>query len=125
MDPPKKREITMTWSILASVKDFHIFVGKIATSVDMKPLNSLASYSAPVGSKMGNRPALLKMLAKTRPMTQAMAVVTRKYNTVFMPTVPTFRISFMERMPSIMDRSTTGTTINFKRFTKMSPKGFK
>ena len=34
-------------------------------------------------------------------------------------------MSPMERMPSIMLSSTTGTTMNFKRFTKMSPKGFK
>ena len=33
--------------------------------------------------RVGKRPALLKMLANTRPMTQATAVVTRKYATVF------------------------------------------
>ena len=34
--------------------------------------------SALAASSTGNRPALLKMLANTRPMTQAMAVVQRK-----------------------------------------------
>ena len=64
--------------MLASVKDFHMLVGKIDTSVDMKPPNSLASYSALLGSRTGNRPAALKMLANTRPITQAMAVVAMK-----------------------------------------------
>ena len=70
--------MTMTWSMLASVKDFHMLVGKMATRVDIKPPNSLASYSALAASSTGNRPAPLKMLANTRPMTQAMAVVQRK-----------------------------------------------
>ena len=72
--------MTMTCSILASVKDFHIFVGKMDTSVLMKPAYSLASYSADcaASARLGNRPALLNSVASTRPMTQAMAVVTIK-----------------------------------------------
>ena len=75
--------------------------------------------------RVGKRPALLKMLANTRPITQAMAVVTRKYATVFQPTEPTFFMSPMEMMPSIIDSSTTGTTMNLRRLTKLVPKGFK
>ena len=65
------------------------------------------------------------MLAMIRPMTQAIAVVQRKYAMVFQPTAPTFFMSSMERIPSIMENSTTGTTMNFRRLTKMVPKGFR
>ena len=69
----------MTCSMLASVKDFHILLGKMAPSVSMKLALVALSHTAPSSSaSVGNRPALLKMFAKRRPMTQAIAVVTRK-----------------------------------------------
>ena len=43
--------------------------------VRLPPLTAAAPSSA---ERSGNRPAPMKMLAKTKPMTQAMAVVTRK-----------------------------------------------
>ncbi len=64
-----------------------------------------------------------KTLAQTKPMTQAMAVVIRKKHTVLTPTEPTFFMLSMDRMPSIMENKTTGTTMNLSRLTKMSPKG--
>ena len=76
-------------------------------------------------ASLGNRPAPLKMDPITRPMTQAMAVVHMKKATVFQPMEPTFFMSPMERIPSIMDSRTTGTTINFSRLMKMVPMGFR
>ena len=80
MAPPKNRETTMTWSMLALTNAPHMLLGKMSTSTDMKPLNALGSYSAAPSSaeRSGNIPAPMKMLANTRPMTQAMAVVQRK-----------------------------------------------
>lgn len=43
MEPPKNRAITMTWSILASEKAFHMLLGKMLTNTLIKPENSLAS----------------------------------------------------------------------------------
>ena len=36
---------------------------------------------------------------------------------------PTFRISFMETTPAMIEKSTIGPTMNFTRFRKMVPKG--
>ncbi len=126
MEPPRSRAITMTWSILAFTNASHMLDGKIATSVSIKLAEVAFSQTAPSSStRVGNRPALSKIFARTRPMTQAMAVVHKKYATVFQPTEPTFLISPMERIPSIMDNSTTGTTMNLSRLTKISPNGFR
>ena len=79
MPPPNIRAITMTCSMFASVKDFHMLLGKMATRVSMKLALVALSQTAPSSSaSVGNQPALLKRLANTRPMTQAQAVVTRK-----------------------------------------------
>ena len=118
--------MTMTCSMLALVKDSHILEGNILTRVSIKLAEVALSQVAPsVSSRVGNQPAPLKMLAITRPITQATAVVHRKKATVFQPMEPTFFMSPMDKMPSIMDSSTTGTTMNFSRLTKIVPKGLR
>ena len=127
MAPPKRNAMTMTWSMSALAKACHRLEGKTFTSVAMKPPYSPAWYSAAWAApeRSGNSPALLKTAASDRPMTQATAVVHRKKPTVLRPTAPAFFISPMDRNPSSMENRTTGTTVNFKRLMKMSPKGFR
>ena len=120
---PNSSAMTMIWSIDASSSGCTAFDGKMFLMVVIRSL-SLASYAASSASdRTGKLP--LKRFATTRPMTQATAVVARKYTTVFQPILPTLPISPMENMPSIMESSTSGTTINFRRLTKMSPKGLR
>ena len=37
--------------------------------------------------------------------------------------MPTFEMSFIDRMPAMMEKSTSGNTMNFSRFRKMMPMG--
>ena len=127
MEPPKKIEITITCNMLALTKASHILEGKILTMVSMKLAEVAFSHLAPSARVrvVGKRPASLKTLAMIRPMVQAMAVVIMNIATVFQPTEPNFLISPMETIPSIIESKTTGTTMNFKRLTKIVPMGFR
>ena len=120
---PMSSAMTMIWSIEASIIGCTALDGKMFLIVVMMSL-SFASYAASSArDRTGKLP--LKRFATTSPITQAAAVVARKYTTVFQPILPTLPISPMENMPSIMESRTRGTTMNFRRLTKMSPKGLR
>ena len=72
---PMMRLATMICSMLAFTKGARKLEGKMPTRVSMKLTGSLAAYSSPLVSSTGKMP--LKMLAKTRPMMMATAVVQR------------------------------------------------
>ena len=72
-------------------------------------------------ARLGNHPFVRE--ATNKPMEMAMAVVHRKYSNVFQPMEPTFLMSFMDKIPHMMDRRTMGQMTNFRRFRKMVPKG--
>ena len=120
---PNSSAMTMIWSIEASIIGCTELDGKMFLIVVMMSL-SFASYAASSArDRTGKLP--LKRFATTSPITQATAVVARKYTTVFQPILPTLPISPMENMPSMMESRTRGTTMNFRRLTKMSPKGLR
>ena len=69
----------MTCSMLALWKEAHMLSGKMPFRVSMKLAEVAFSHTAPSSrASFGKRPAALKILANARPITQAMAVVTRK-----------------------------------------------
>ena len=62
-------------------------------------------------------------LGNISPSATAKSVVTIKYIKVRSPSLPTFETSFIESMPAMMEKSTSGTTINFNKLRNIVPKG--
>ena len=56
-------------------------------------------------------------------MVTAINVVKAKYRMARSPSFPNLLMSFIERIPAMMENSTKGTTMNFRRLRKMVPNG--